>query len=154
MCSTFHRPNRLETLFSCHHWERSSYWIEHHTERPWDDVLLCRSLDFSVEQDCFCFTFPFDLASFSSVIHLLFSYAIYENILNMFAEWISTKIFFSQSIKLFLSSFFPFVRNTRNSRICLSNISFSSVQQTKYLSNENSHNVKIFQLTSRRQTQS
>lgn len=40
MCSTFHSPNRIETLFSSHHWERNSFWIEHHTERPWDYVIM------------------------------------------------------------------------------------------------------------------
>lgn len=83
VCSTFHNPDRLETLFPCHDWERGSYWIEHHTERLWDNALLRRSLDFSVEQDCSCFTFHFDLASLSSVIHLLCSYVISENILNI-----------------------------------------------------------------------
>lgn len=153
MCSTFYSPNRLETLFSCHHWERSSYWIEHHAERLWDNVLFCRSLDFSIEQVCFSFTFPLDLASFSSVIHLLFSYAIYENILNICLQNGFLPRFSFCSLSSFFFLLFSLVLEIPRTHKFVSQ-TFHLVQYNRqnYLSNENSHSVKIFQITSRMQT--
>lgn len=122
--SVFHSPNRWETSFSAHHWDSSLYWITISLE---DSVLLCRSLDFSVEWDYFCFTFLFDLAFFSSVIHLLFSHAIYENILNICLEngFLPKFSFCSSSCSFFL----PY--SLLLEILCLPNISFRSVQQTK-----------------------
>lgn len=68
-----------------------------------DLVLLCRSLDFRMR------LLLFHISLWPSLLlicypFVIFSCNIWEHFEHMFGEWVSTKIFFLQFIKFFLSS--------------------------------------------------
>lgn len=111
--------------------------------------MLCRNLYFSAK-DCFCFTFPFDLASFS---FLSIYYFLVEHMITfwIFVCWVffyfcSPSSFFFLPFSLVLE--IPWAHKFVTQNFCL-----VQYNRQKYLSNENSSGAKIFQVTSRMQIQ-